>query len=160
MSAPVTLCESSNRFICSPTSPNLPPGVDEWISVLKLANMWQLEHIRTRALQNLEYKRVRKSAVEKVVLAFQYDVKQWITPGLNELARRQEPISMEDVELLGLDVALKVAAVRESLVFEPEQRSPYSSSGPTNRVTTGTRKAQNVDFTPTIKRIFKLSGAL
>ena len=144
-----TLCESSNRLICSPTGPNLPSGGDEWISVLKLANMWQLEHIRTKALQNLRYNSVLKSAVEKVALAFRYDVQRWIVPGINELARRQEPISMKDVELLGLDVALKVAAVREGLVFE----SP-------NHATTGTRNAQNVDFTPAIKRIFKLSGAL
>ena len=123
--------------------------------------MWQFQHIGTKALQNLQYRSVQKSAVEKVALAFQYDVKQWIVPGLNELARRQEPISVKDVELLGLDVALKVAAVREGLVFESSNhRHSLSGYGLTSRVTAGTRNAQNVDFTPTIKRIFKLSSAL
>ena len=138
-------------------------GSEEWISVLKLSQKWQLHQIRTIALEHLPYPFVAKSPTEKVALAFQYDIKQWLLPGLNELAQRPEPINVEDVQILGLEVALKIAAIRESLVFEPSTNevvqsgwgSLHSSSSPSGHVTSGTRNARDVDFTPTIKTVFE-----
>ncbi|KAL4068670.1 hypothetical protein V8B97DRAFT_2057421 [Scleroderma yunnanense] len=155
-----------------PCGPRQHLNSEEWISVLKLSQMWQCQQARAIALKELPYSSVRKGAVEKVALAFQYDIKQWLIPGLNEMARRPEPISAGDVHLLGLDVALKVAAVRESLVFQPANPSSPpqdldSDDGilsdrhvrPVGRVISGTRNACDVDFTPTIKKIFELSGS-
>jgi len=147
------LCKSFGSTSFSPNGPDLQRGSEEWISVLKLSNMWQFQQVRTLALQKLPYRWVRKSAAEKVALAFQYDIEQWLIPGLNQLARRQEPISVEDVQLLGLDVALKVAAIRESHVSQ----NPGNSG---RVVTLGTRNARQVDFTPIIKKTFELPGAL
>jgi len=128
--------------------------------------MWQFQQIRTMALENLPYLFIEKSPVEKVALAFKYDIKQWLVPGINQMAQRSEPINVEDVQLLGLEVALKIAAVRESLVFEPPQSlygffdpSSPTSPGPVDHIASSTRNASDVDFTPTIKKIFELSGA-
>jgi len=142
--------------------------------------MWQFQQIRAIALEHMPYTFVEISPVEKVALAFQYDIKQWLLPGLNQLAQRSEPVNVEDVQLLGLEVALKIAAVRESLVFEPPQPShryqlshgyqssfrpfnpmppPRTSPGPVDHIASSTRNASDVDFTPTIKKIFELSGA-
>ncbi|KAI5988166.1 hypothetical protein EDD15DRAFT_2199112 [Pisolithus albus] len=122
--------------------PRLPKGDDDgWISVLKLSRMWQMEEIRRAALNNLKYSAVQKGAVEKLALALKHDIKDWIILGVEELARRPEPISVEDTEVLGLEVALKVAAVRESLVSE------------SLRLTASGRNA----FAPAIIRIFSLS---
>ncbi|KAF9243217.1 hypothetical protein BU15DRAFT_43324, partial [Melanogaster broomeanus] len=137
---------------------------EAWLSTVKLSHMWQFDEIYKVAIWGMSYKSVGKSAVEKVALAFQYDIKPWLLPGLNELAQRDEPIGLKDVELLGLDVALKVAAVRESLAWQPSEKtdlSPYrpsfiSPSSP--HLTSGVRVAQVVDFTPTIKRIFHIPG--
>ena len=143
----------------SPNGPDLRQGSEEWISVLKLSNMWQFQQVRTLALQKLPYKSVRKTAAEKVALAFQYDIEKWLLPGLNELARRQQPISVEDVQLLGLEVALKVAAVRESHVSQNPGTSGFGAAhGP--RVITGPRNASHVDFRPIIRKTFELPGAL
>ncbi|KAG6331878.1 hypothetical protein ID866_7210 [Astraeus odoratus] len=150
-----------------PSGPGLPLSSAEWISVLKLSQMWQFEDIQTIALDNLPYSSVKKSVVKKVALAFQYDIRHWLLPGINQLARRPQPISAEDVQVLGLDVALKVAAVRESLVVTNAGNagSPTSTIGSPNGspcrhsrhcLTTGDRYARSVDFTPTIKKVFGL----
>ncbi|KIM62352.1 hypothetical protein SCLCIDRAFT_25084 [Scleroderma citrinum Foug A] len=143
-----------------PNGPDLRQGSEEWISVLKLSNMWQFQQVRTLALQKLPYKSVRKTAAEKVALAFQYDIEKWLLPGLNELARRQQPISVEDVQLLGLEVALKVAAVRESHVSQSPGIFGPPGAAPGPRVITGPRNARHVDFRPIIRKTFELPGAL
>lgn len=126
--------------------PRLPKGdYDAWISVLKLSRMWEMEDLHSLALRNLKYPTGWKSAVEKLALALEHEITDWIVPGVNELARRQEPISVEDTQILGLETALKVAAVRESLVTDGF------------RLTAGCRTAANVDFAPIIKEIFSPS---
>ena len=90
--------------------------------------MWQFQQIRTIALENLPCQSVEKSPTEKVTLAFQYDIKHWLLPGLNQLAQWSEPINVADVQLLGLEVALKIAAVHEGLVFVPTPTPVVKSS--------------------------------
>ena len=128
---------------------------------MKLSQKWQLHQIHTIALEQLPYSSIKKSLTEKVALAFQYDIKQWLLPGLNELAQRPEPIGVEDVQLLGLEVALKIAAIRESLVFDPPSKQAVRSGwgySPSAYVTSGTRNASGVDFTPTINKVFNWSA--
>ena len=131
--------------------------------------MWHFQQIRTIALENLPYSSVKKSPVEKVALAFQYDIKRWLLPGLNQLAQRPEPINVEDVQLLGLEVALKIAEVRESFTFgssipeDPPNKSeaPRAPPRPGSVGHIAPRKARNaskVDFTPIIQEIFELYG--
>lgn len=131
-----------------PTSfygPRLPKNDHNgWISVLKLSRMWQMEELHCLALKNLKYPAGWKSATEKLALALKHEINAWLVPGINELARRPEPISVEDTQVLGLETALKVAAVRESLV-------PNGL-----RLAAGSRDAANVDFTDVIREIFNL----
>lgn len=136
------------KVLLLPTSfvgPRLPKGDhDAWISVLKLSRMWEMEELRVLALRHLKYPTGWKSAAEKLALALKHEIRDWIVPGVNELAKRPEPISVEDAQILGLETALKVAAVRESLVTDGL------------RLTAGCRIATNVDFTQIIKEIFSL----
>ncbi|KAI6145016.1 hypothetical protein BKA82DRAFT_1002182 [Pisolithus tinctorius] len=122
----------------------LPKGdFDEWISVLKLSRMWQMDDIQRAALGVLKrYSTVEKSAAEKLALAMKYEIKDWIMPAIDELARRSEPISVEDAQILGLETALKVAAVRES-------------TSERLRLAAGKKN----DFTPHINRIFNLPAS-
>ncbi|KAL4064261.1 hypothetical protein V8B97DRAFT_2026047 [Scleroderma yunnanense] len=90
---------------------NLPSSPDEWLPVIKLARMWEFNDVHTNSVKMVPYHSVEKSAVEKVSLAFQYGIQEWLVPGLDELAKRPEPIGIKDIEYLGLDVALKVAAI-------------------------------------------------
>lgn len=133
--------------------------VDDWLCVLKLARLWQFDKLYERATEQLPYDKVPKSAVEKVALAFDYDLREWLVPGLNDLARRPEPMTKKDVELLGIECALKVAAVRETIVMTSVRGgdgSHHYGLRPRRQIYSGTRNAAGVDFTHAIKRVFDL----
>ena len=88
-----------------------------WFPVVKLARMWEFDGIHKYAVKNMPYNQICKTSAEKVALAIKYDIQPWLLPGLNELAQRKESLGNHDLELLGPEVVLKVAAVRESLTI-------------------------------------------
>ncbi|KAH9927031.1 hypothetical protein B0H21DRAFT_826507 [Amylocystis lapponica] len=85
---------------------------DEWISVLKLAHMWQFDAIRTAAIRALSTS--LPDPLTRIVLARDYAVAEWLVPALNALAQRAAPLAMCDIDTLGWDYALRLAAVRET----------------------------------------------
>ncbi|KAH7883264.1 hypothetical protein F5I97DRAFT_1903676 [Phlebopus sp. FC_14] len=130
-----------------------PPVFEEWFPVIQLSKLWEFDDVHKFAIHEVPYASVQKEPAEKVALAFQYDIEPWLLPALNELAQRPEPINKDDVELLGLEVALKVAAVRESLTVA-QNSDRYNPL----RIVAGSRDAGRVDFSSRIKEIFKMSG--
>jgi hypothetical protein len=88
---------------------------EEWVSVLKLATMWDFEDIRNEAINRVAL--MTRDPVEKIVLARTYHVEQWLVPALNDLVRRTEPLSLEEAVKLGWDYTLKIGQVREG--FRP-----------------------------------------
>ncbi|KAI6095252.1 hypothetical protein EV401DRAFT_2062470 [Pisolithus croceorrhizus] len=92
-------------------APNLPHGIEQWTSVLKLSTAWNFERLRQAAIDALTESGI--GAVDRVVLSQRYYIKNWLLPALNELARRPEPIILEEAQRMGIDIALKLASVRE-----------------------------------------------
>lgn len=116
--------------------------------------MWECKAIHKRAVENMQYDQVCKTPTEKVGLTVRHDIRPWLLPAVNELAQRKEPLGNSDLAVLGAELTLKVAAVRESLSIT----SVYSDSfaHPSMVLTTGLRDASRVDFTPTIKCVFQI----
>lgn len=141
LTAPRSACEETTK-----TCPNF----DMWFPVVKLARMWECDDIHKYAVKRMPYDQICKTPAEKVGLAVNYDIKPWLLPGLNELAKRDEPLGNYDLELLGSDLTLKVAAVRESLA--------WNKNHPGGGLVAGKREAKGLDFTPVIKRMFQISG--
>ncbi|KAG2039834.1 hypothetical protein BDR03DRAFT_825379, partial [Suillus americanus] len=97
-----------------PPSPDaLPSTLEEWTGILKLSKMWSFTNVQEFAIQQME-PMLATRPLEKVALAQDYGVTEWLVPGLLQLARREEPVGLEDVRKLGLDTALKLADIRES----------------------------------------------
>ncbi|KIK24473.1 hypothetical protein PISMIDRAFT_410337 [Pisolithus microcarpus 441] len=90
---------------------DLPHGIEQWTSVLKLSATWNFERLRQGAIDALIESGI--GAIDRVVLSQRYYIKNWLLPALNELARRPEPITLEEAKRMGIDVALKLASVRE-----------------------------------------------
>lgn len=57
--------------------------VDEWLCVIKLAQLWRFNKVCEHTKAQLSYERVEKSAVEKVALAFAYHLEEWLVPALD-----------------------------------------------------------------------------
>lgn len=70
----------------------------------------------------MEY--IRKDAIQKIPalvddparwlgLAIDFDVEVWFVPAMKKLVQRAEPVSMADLSHIGIECALKIAAIRE-----------------------------------------------
>lgn len=87
-------------------------SLSQWISVLNLSTMWRFDRLRAIAIRKLSA--ILDEPIQRIVLAKTYHVTEWLVPALNALARRAEPLQSLDVDQIGIDYALKIAAVRES----------------------------------------------
>jgi len=125
--------------------PGLPLSVDEWTSVLKLSTKWEFRMLRLAAIDTLISLQI--GPVERIVLARQYDIRHWMAPALNELAKRPQPLGLEEGIRLGLETALKLASVRERMMVSGS--NVYVGAARDNR-------AQNLDFSSAICATFVL----
>ncbi|KAL4075294.1 hypothetical protein V8B97DRAFT_2022287 [Scleroderma yunnanense] len=125
--------------------PGLPFSVDEWTSVLKLSTKWDFKRLRQAAVDALLASQI--GPVDRIVLARQYDIRHWLVPALNELAKRQQPLGLDEGARLGLETALKLASVRERLMVSGS--SIYVAAARDSR-------AQNLDFSAAICTTFIL----
>ncbi|KAI6094116.1 hypothetical protein EV401DRAFT_2084707 [Pisolithus croceorrhizus] len=137
-------------------------------SVLKLSTAWNFERLRQAAINALTESGI--STVDRVVLSQRYYIKNWLLPALNELARRPEPITLEEAQRMGIDIALKLASVRERVTVtvqtHPTAHPPYSAFGasvPYQQITNGhgvavgscrDSRMQDCDFSDQIRSTF------
>lgn len=125
--------------------PGLPLTVDEWASVLKLSTKWEFKMLRQAAIDALIALQI--GPVDRIVLARQYDIRHWMVPALNELAKRPQPLGLEEGTKLGLETALKLASVRERVMISGS--NVYVAAARDAR-------AQNLDFSQAISATFVL----
>jgi tRNA A37 threonylcarbamoyladenosine biosynthesis protein TsaE len=90
---------------------------EEWESVLKLATMWHFDFIRSQSIKTLSS--MELDPVDKIILGRKYYVSEWMASALNDLAKRDAALNLDDFNRLfpitGPDFILKIAQVRESL---------------------------------------------
>ncbi|KIK19623.1 hypothetical protein PISMIDRAFT_682942 [Pisolithus microcarpus 441] len=142
---------------------------DQWISVLKLSTMWDFHGLRNAAIQHLDVSSQSLNPIDKVELALQYDIREWLLPALLALARRSAPISVEEGRRIGFENALKLASVREKLKLRTVEEKidlHRRRSGEVTRtyeyntrcLVLGDRdkEAEKLDYTPFICKIFDL----
>ncbi|KAG6333533.1 hypothetical protein ID866_5558 [Astraeus odoratus] len=111
------------------SQPPLPDNVKQWTSVLKLSTMWDFQIVRQSAIRALDSLQI--DPVDRVALAQQYDIQEWLVPALNELAKRLEPISFEEGCRMGFDTALKLASLGlGSIVLYLDFRNPNARPRP------------------------------
>jgi len=117
------------------TAETQPTTFKEWCSVIKLAHRWEMSTLYDLALKKAD-DMGNIDPVEKAAFAFKYDIQTWLLRALNDIARRAEPLSQRDVDILGLDTVLKLARVRESITTRGNvgprtaERSQSSTSEP------------------------------
>jgi hypothetical protein len=73
--------------------------------------MWNFARAQQDAVEALH--RMVHAPEERIRLARDFDIPGWLAPALKELIIRPEPMGPSDVNLLGVDWVLKVAALRE-----------------------------------------------
>ena len=80
-----------------------------WAHVLELADLWQFEEIRKRAITYLTL----ADGMTRLLVATKFKIAEWVVPALKDLGNRDAPLTVKELEDLGADLAVKVIAVRE-----------------------------------------------
>jgi hypothetical protein len=109
---------------------------DQWISVLKLATIWNFSAVRKIAIRNLDTN-ANDDPILRLIISKQYRVRQWLVPAVTALAARPDRMGLDDVrrlEVLGdrdmvLDLVLKIAGVRE---VYPSRKKKHAQSAITD----------------------------
>ena len=95
--------------------------------------MWEIYDVRQIAIAHLTKLRPPMTSVEKIVLAKEYFVEEWLRAGYEELVSRSSTLSDDEAEQISWKSAMWVCRIREEV-----QRSSYDI---TARVTTAVSKA-------------------
>ncbi|KAI6109031.1 hypothetical protein EDD16DRAFT_54355 [Pisolithus croceorrhizus] len=72
---------------------------DQWISVLKLSTMWDFHGLCNAAIQHLDTPPQPLDPIDKVELALQYDIREWLLPALLALARTSQKLPKPDLRI-------------------------------------------------------------
>jgi len=136
-------------------------NVEEWSSVLKLANQWDFVEVKALAVRKLQ--RLSIDSIQKILLYRKHEVHRvHLQEALTELTIREKPINADEGRELGLETLVQLADARER-ARAPLSPTPSPSPGnghPRPPVThTGTRlddvikDAFNLTPSPTVPRI-------
>jgi hypothetical protein len=89
-------------------------SLPEWARVLHLADMWQIDDLRTEAIEEMSTKFNEPAAVLQLLLADRYSIQDWIRPAVSHLMLRQTTLTVQEIEELGLELAVKVLHIRDT----------------------------------------------
>ena len=107
--------------------------LEEWVSVLDLATRWEFEAVRQGAIARLQE---IASAVDRICIARQFDIEDWLKPTYIELCRRPSSLTLAENTKLGLETATLLADVRVKMrdhvlryrhTFQPVQDDQIAS---------------------------------
>jgi hypothetical protein len=84
----------------------------EWTSVLHLSHTWNFPSMRSLAVRQLSS---LTTPVDRVVLGRKYDIEHWLRPAYQAICEREEWLSEQEGERLGLRAVLKIGRVRQLL---------------------------------------------
>ena len=118
--------------------------------------MWEFTNIRQYAITQIP--KLGISPAQRINLARDYQIQDWLLPGLVAYAQQADAITADDVDLLGWEFVLKLLQARERMgnfrLATDDQRSSYMHSpGIEARVTHDFTKAIQVAFQEEIERM-------
>ncbi|KIM37710.1 hypothetical protein M413DRAFT_254032 [Hebeloma cylindrosporum] len=105
--------------LISGTTLALALGKEEWVSVLKLSTIWNMEKIRAYAIHRLSTDFVL-SPTEKIHLARAHKVAAWLDEGVTSLVSTDQKPTLADLATLGWETAAQILWIRDN--------SPHSQS--------------------------------
>lgn len=98
--------------LISGTTLKLRLGKEEWVSVLKLSTMWNMEKIRTYAIHRLS-KDFVLFPLEKIHLARAHKVAAWLDEGVTALICDDPKPTLDDLVSLGWETAARILGIKD-----------------------------------------------
>ncbi|KAG8748456.1 hypothetical protein FRC10_003589 [Ceratobasidium sp. 414] len=81
------------------------------ISALRIATAYDYPALQTFAINNLE--KAHLSAIDRIRIAREFGFASWEAPAYVELCEREEPITEQEANVLGMNAFVQVARIRE-----------------------------------------------
>ena len=97
-------------------------GLESWIALLSFSTRFICDKIRARSIREIEAIQSRVDPIERIVLAVRHHVPQWLSGAYQELCQRQDPLSEQEGEKLGLSTVIKLMRAREMLLSGTDVR--------------------------------------
>jgi len=72
-----------------------------------------MEKVHNRAIRELEG--MKLDPVDRIVLAMEHNVPEWLDPAYVELCKREDPLREDEAERVGLNVTVKLYWAREKI---------------------------------------------
>ncbi|KAI0665405.1 hypothetical protein C8Q78DRAFT_986628 [Trametes maxima] len=145
----------------------VPPTKEQWLSALKLADMWCFDRVRTEAIASL--KKLIPNHAERVRIARLYNIPGWSEPALIALAQ-QDMLTVSDLQVLGWSTVAKLLQVRDSITFGPgvctctcnyctycatwSGNGVHPPSGARPTAVTSAALRRTINFAPRIREVF------
>jgi hypothetical protein len=142
---------------------DLPESRDEWMTLLSLSTLFKMPRIRNRAIKEIELFDPPLDPICRIALAIpeQHDIQEWLKPAYIELCRRDDPISEDDAEKLGLNITVGIFHARErsrklaSNMRHGQTPSPFGAAA--NPPTFGGfQKSPALDLTPDMELVERI----
>jgi hypothetical protein len=86
----------------------------DWIVVLRISDMWQMDALRTSAIEILTTLFDGDTAALQLQMAECYSIKKWIYPAATNLIMRENIMTCGEMQLLGYETALSILCARDA----------------------------------------------
>ncbi|KAG8914527.1 hypothetical protein FRC01_004026 [Tulasnella sp. 417] len=109
--------QSFHRILnCRRFEPEPVLSEEQWTDALRLATLWDFDHIRAYAIKNL--KNSFLDPLQRIQLAEECNVKEWLHPAYARLCARRAPLTAKEGQILGFERFAALCRIREEVLRE------------------------------------------
>jgi hypothetical protein len=99
-----------------------PRSHEEWTHLLSISNQFEMAKVHKRAIKELAS--MQLDPVDRIVLAVDHDVPEWLDPAYVELCKQEDPLREEEAEKVGLSTMVKLCWAREKIRTSAQVKEP------------------------------------
>ncbi|KAJ7507013.1 hypothetical protein B0H11DRAFT_1969809 [Mycena galericulata] len=86
----------------------------QWITLLSISTRLRFDLLRSHAIQSIDESPTAMDPVDKLVLAVEYDIPEWLAPAYTALCQRPNCLEEWEAEKIGLKKTVQIARAREA----------------------------------------------
>jgi hypothetical protein len=80
-------------------------NLQEWKHVLRVSDMWQMDELKETSILHMARQFGKDTAALQFWLALDMHIEEWKMPAVRHLVLRGDPLSAEDLEMLGFTMS-------------------------------------------------------
>ncbi|KAJ7802530.1 hypothetical protein B0H14DRAFT_3488399 [Mycena olivaceomarginata] len=89
-------------------------SLSQWITLLSVSTRLSFDLLRAQAIQSIEDSPTTLDPIDKLVLAINYKIPEWLTPAYIALCQRPSCLEEWEAEKIGLKKTVQIARAREA----------------------------------------------